>query len=258
MKTTDNTILVTGGGSGIGRGLAEAFHALGNRVIIGGRGQSRLDETTAVNPGMKSLTVDMADAGSIRTFAAQVTQDYPRLNVLINMAGVMKAEKLLDQKEPLADMEATVATNLLGPIRLTAALLPALLKQPRATVMNVTSGLAFVPLAMTPTYGATKAALHSYTESLRYQLQDTSVEVLELIPPYVRTGLMGERNANDPAAMPLADFIAESMSILTASPEATEICVERVKSHRFAEANGGYDDFFKTMNDAMSASRLGE
>ena len=258
MKTTDNTILITGGGSGIGRGLAEAFHALGNHVIVAGRSQSRLDETTVANPGMKSLTVDMGDAASIGEFAAQVTQDYPQLNVLINMAGIMKAEKLLDQKEPLADMEATVATNLFGPIRLTAALLPHLLKQPRATIMNVTSGLAFVPLAMTPTYGATKAAIHSYTQSLRYQLKDTSVEVLELIPPYVRTGLMGERNANDPAAMPLADYITESMSILTNSPEATEICVERVKSRRFAEANGGYDEFFKTMNDAMSASRLAE
>jgi len=258
MKTTGNTILITGGGSGIGRGLAEAFHALGNHVIIAGRGQSRLDETTDANPGMRSLTVDMADAASIGAFAAQVPQDYPQLNVLINMAGIMKNEKLLDQKEPLADMEATVATNLLGPIRLTAALLPALLRQPCATVMNVTSGLAFVPLAMTPTYGATKAAIHSYTQSLRYQLQDTMVQVLELVPPYVQTGLMGDRQANDPAAMPLADFIAETMSILTASPEATEICVERVKPLRFAEAGGGYDGFFKKFNDTMSAARAGE
>ena len=258
MKMTGNTILITGGGSGIGRGLAEAFHALGNQVVIAGRGEKRLDETTAANPGMKSLTVDMADAGSIRALAAKVVQDHPELNVLINMAGVMKNEKLLDQEKPLDAMEATVATNLLGPIRLTAALLPTLLKQPRATVMNVSSGLAFVPLAMTPTYCATKAAIHSYTQSLRYQLKDTAVEVLELIPPYVQTGLMGERQANDPMAMPLADYIAETMSILTTSPEATEICVERVKSRRFAEANGGYDAFFKTMNDAMSAARLGE
>lgn len=258
MKTTDNTILITGGGSGIGRGLAEAFHALGNQVVIAGRGQSRLDETTAANPGMKSLTVDMGDAAGIGEFAAQVTQNYPQLNVLINMAGIMKNENLRDQKEPLADMEAMVATNMLGPIRLTAALLPALLKQPRATVMNVTSGLAFVPLAMTPAYCATKAAIHSYTQSLRYQLQDTPVEVLELIPPYVQTGLMGERQANDPTAMPLADFITETMSILTASPEATEICVERVKPLRFAEASGGYENFLKKFNDAMSAARAGE
>ncbi len=258
MKTTDNTILITGGGSGIGRGLAEAFHALGNQVIIAGRGQKRLDETTAANPGMKALTADIADADSIRALAAQVTQGYPEFKVLINMAGVMKNEKLRDQAEALDDMEATVATNLLGPIRLTAALLPALLKQPRSTVINVSSGLAFVPLAMTPTYCATKAAIHSYTQSLRYQLRDTSVEVLELIPPYVQTGLMGDRQANDPRAMPLDEYLAEVMSILQAEPTPPEICVERVKPLRFAEANGGYEGFFKTFNDAMSAARAGE
>ena len=253
MKTTSNTILITGGGSGIGRGLAEAFHALGNRVIIAGRGQTRLQETTDANPGMTSLTVDMTDAGSIRALAAQVTQGYPALNVLINMAGIMKAENLRDQKEPLADAEATIATNLLGPIRLTAALLPALQKQPQATVMNVSSGLAFVPMALTPTYCATKAAIHSYTQSLRYQLKDTPVEVLELIPPYVQTGLMGERQANDLAAMPLGDYIAEVMSLLQAEPTPPEICVERVKPLRFAETNGGYDAFFQRFNDAVAA-----
>lgn len=257
MKTTNNTILITGGGSGIGRGLAEAFHALGNQVIIAGRGQERLDETTGANPGMKSLTADMADADSIRALAAQVTQNYPELNVLINMAGVMKNENLLDQKEPLDDAEATVATNLLGPIRLTAALLPTLLKQPHSTVMNVSSGLAFVPLAMTPTYCATKAAIHSYTQSLRYQFRDTPVEVLELVPPYVQTGLMGERQANDPMAMPLGEYLAEVMSILKTEPTPLEICVQRVHRQRFAEASGGYDTFFKTFNDAMTAARAG-
>lgn len=257
MKTTNNTILITGGGSGIGRGLAEAFHALGNQVLIAGRGQERLDETTGANPGMKSLTADMADADSIRALAAQVTQNYPELNVLINMAGVMKNENLLDQKEPLDDAEATVATNLLGPIRLTAALLPTLLKQPHSTVMNVSSGLAFVPLAMTPTYCATKAAIHSYTQSLRYQFRDTPVEVLELVPPYVQTGLMGERQANDPMAMPLGEYLAEVMSILKTEPTPLEICVQRVHRQRFAEASGGYDTFFKTFNDAMTAARAG-
>lgn len=256
MKTTNNTILITGGGSGIGRGLAEAFHALGNQVIIAGRGQKRLEETTAANPGMKALTVDMADAGSIHALAAQVTQDYSQLNVLINMAGVMRAENLLDQKEPLADAEATVATNLLGPIRLTAALLPALRKQPSSTVMNVSSGLAFVPLAMTPTYCATKAAIHSYTESLRYQLRDTPVEVLELIPPYVQTELLGAHQANDPNAMPLGEFIAEVMQILKAEPAPPEICVERVHPLRFAAASGQapYNAMFQGFNDTMTAA----
>lgn len=258
MNTTGNTILITGGGSGIGRGLAEAFHALGNQVVIAGRSQKTLDAATDANPGMKSLTLDIADAESIRTFAAQVTEAYPQLNVLVNMAGIMRNENLREQKELLADMEATVATNLLGPLRLTAALLPALEAQPHATVMNVTSGLAFVPLAMTPTYCATKAAIHSYTQSLRYQMKDTSVEVLELVPPYVQTGLMGERQANDPAAMPLGDYIAEVMDIITTQPPATEICVEGVKSRRFAERSGDYDTFFKNFNDAMAKARLGE
>lgn len=258
MNTTGNTILITGGGSGIGRGLAEAFHALGNQVVIAGRSQKTLDAATQANPGMKSMTLDIADAQSIRAFAAQATEAYPQLNVLVNMAGIMRSEKLREQKEPLVDMEETVATNLLGPLRLTAALLPALEKQPAATIMNVTSGLAFVPLAMTPTYCATKAAIHSYTQSLRYQLKDTSVEVLELVPPYVQTELMGECQANDPTAMPLSDYITEVMEIITTQPEATEICVEGVKSRRFAERSGDYDTFFQNFNDAMAKARQGE
>src|SRR6266478_2210843 len=207
MKTKDNTILITGGGSGIGHGLAEAFHRLGNQVIIAGRGQKSLDETTAANPGMKSLALNVSDPKSIQSFAAQVTKDYPPLNVLINNAGMMRPENLLEQPNDLSDAETTIATNLLGPIRLTAALLPLLQKQPRATIMNVSSGLAFVPLAMTPTYCTTKAAIHSYTQSLRYQLKATNIEVIELIPPYVATTLMGDQQANDPNAMPLDEFI---------------------------------------------------
>ncbi len=184
MNLTNNTILITGGGSGIGRGLAEAFHALGNQVVISGRTQKSLDEVTAANPGMKSLTLDVADAEAVKQFANRVIADFPKLNVLVNNAGIMRNENLLENSErQLADAEATVTTNLLGPIRLTAAVLPHLRKQAQAAVINVTSGLAYVPLAMTPTYSATKAAIHSYTESLRYQLKDTSIEVKELIPP---------------------------------------------------------------------------
>jgi uncharacterized oxidoreductase len=152
----------------------------------------------------------------------------------------------------VADAEAVITTNLLGPIRLTAALLPQLLSQPRATIMTVSSGLAFVPMTITPTYCATKAAIHSYSQALRYQLKGTSVRVLELIPPYVQTQLMGDRQANDPNAMSLDAFITETMSILQTSPDATEICVERVKPLRFAERNGGYDSFFARFNDAMA------
>src|SRR6202140_1927899 len=214
MKPTDNTILITGGGSGIGRGLAEAFHRLGNQVIIAGRGQKTLDETTGANPGMKSVTLDVSDPKSIQSFAAQVMKDFPSLNVLINMAGIMQPENLLEKPDDLSTAEKTITTNLLGPIRLTAALLPSLRKQPRATSIAFSSGLAFVPFAMTPIYCATKAAIHSYTQSLRYQLKATKVEVIELIPPYVQTTLMGDQQANDPNAIPLNEFIDEVMSIL--------------------------------------------
>jgi len=253
MKTTGNTILITGGGSGIGRGLAEAFHALGNRVIIAGRRKQALDETTAANPGMASLALDIEDPANIRSFAAQVAAKYPALNVLINNAGIMRPEKLQAQQDDLADAESTVATNLLGPIRLIAALLPVLRKQPQATIMNVSSGLAFVPMSPTPTYCATKAAIHSYTQSLRYQLQGSTIEVLELIPPYVATELMSGASS-DPRAMPLDKFVAEVMDILKTQPAAAEICVENVKPLRFAAESGHYDAVFQGLNEAMKSA----
>jgi len=252
MKITGNTVLITGGGSGIGRALAEAFHAKGNQVVIAGRRNNLLDETVAANPGMKAAILDIAKSETIRTFAEKLKKDFPTLNVVIHNAGIMKPESLYGAA--VADAEAMVTTNLLGPIRLNAALLPFLLKQPKPVIMTVSSGLAFVPLAMTPTYCATKAAIHSYTQSMRYQLKDTAAQVLELIPPYVQTELMGPRMASDPNAMPLKDFISETMSILENSPNTTEICVERVKPLRFAEAGGQYDAFFKNFNDGMAAA----
>ncbi len=250
MERSGNSILITGGGSGIGRGLAEALHKLGNQVVIAGRRQQALEETTAAHPEMKSLTLDIEDREAIGSFAARVAGEFPALSVLINNAGIMRAEKLLAQQADLADAEATVATNLLGPIRLTAALLPHLKKQPRATIMNVSSGLAFVPLALTPVYCATKAAMHSYTQSLRYQLRATKIEVLELIPPYVATHLMN--GTDDPRAMPLGQFITEVMEILKQQPTPPEICVENVKRLRFAAESGHYEAIFQGMNGAMA------
>lgn len=255
MQLNGTTILITGGNSGIGRGLASAFHALGNQVIITGRRQDTLDATVAAHPGMHGLLLDVADAADVRRGAAELIRDFPQLSAVIHNAGIMAEEDLKTGDVDVA--EAHIATNLLGPIRLNAALLPHLLTQPRAAVMTVTSGLAFVPLALNPTYSATKAAIHSYTQSLRYQLADSAVQVIELAPPYVRTALQGERQATDPNAMPLEDFIAEVMQILEDQPDVTEVLVQRVHAQRFAERGGGYDTFFTRMNDMLRAARHG-
>ena len=254
MKMNGNTILITGGGSGIGRGLAEAFHKLGNTVIIAGRRKDVLDRTTSANPGMSSLSLDIDDPAAILAFSKKVVVEYPALNVLINNSGIMRLEDLVNHPEDLSVPEATITTNLLGPIRLTSALLPHLTKQSQPVIINLTSGLAFAPLAFAPVYCATKAAIHSWTESIRYQLGRTGIQVIELPPPYVQTELTGPRQSSDPLAMPLHDFIAEAMQILQSQPDVTEVLVENVKPSRFAAQSGteGYNALVKEFNDAVA------
>ncbi len=201
MKTTGNTILITGGTSGIGLGLAERFHQGGNTVIVAGRRKDLLDQIAAGHDGIETLILDVTDPASIADAVDTVTAARPELNVLINNAGIMLPENLLDPASA-AVAEATVATNLLGPIRMTAVFLPFLAAKPDAAIMNVSSGLAFVPLPFTPTYNATKAAVHSFTESLRVQLAGTPVQVLELVPPAVRTTLMGQRAGDAAGELP--------------------------------------------------------
>ncbi len=252
MKISGNTILITGGASGIGLALAEEFKKLDNHVIVAGRSKDKLKKAETL--GFTTCSVDMTDHSSIRSMTKKLLQDFPSLNVVIHNAGVMKTENILAGDNSAAQDE-TIATNLLGPIRLTDALLPHLLKQESSTIMTVTSGLAFLPLALSPTYCATKAALHSYTESLRYQLKKTPVEVIELPPPYVQTTLGGEQQATDPHAMPLKEFISEVMDILSKKSTAAEVLVKRVEPLRFSAGGGQekYDAFFGQFNDAMSA-----
>ena len=247
MDITGNTILITGGGTGIGRGLAEAFHARGNRVIIAGRRAGPLEEVARANQGMATVTADMADPDSIAALAAEVAADHPALNVVIHNAGVMLAEDMAAEGYATDDAEAMIATNLLGPIRLTAALLPHLKSQARASVVTVTSGLAFVPLVATPTYNATKAAIHSWSQSLRAQLAGTAIDVVEIVPPAVATDLM-PGHAQNPNSMPLQAYIDEVMALLEANPHAHEICVERVGFLREAERSGKYDQVFAMLN----------
>ena len=254
MQMTDNTILVTGGGTGIGRGLAESLHQLGNQVIIAGRRLEPLLAVAEASPGIQYLSLDQGDAADIRRFAIELSDNYPELNVIVNNAGIQRVEDLTSASRGAA--EQTIAINLLGPIRLTAALLQLLLGKPHAAILNVTSGLAFMPSALTPTYCASKAALHSYTQSLRYQLRETPVQVIEIIPPQVQTALQGDRGF-DPRGMPLDEYISETMALLQTQPEAEEIIVDRVKGFRFAERDGRFDDVYPAFNQNMTAP-LGE
>jgi uncharacterized oxidoreductase len=229
MQMTGNTILITGGTSGIGRALAEQFHRRGNQVIIAGRRQRLLDEVATANPGIRGVRVDLEDEAGVEAFAAEVVGEFPGLNVLVNNAGISRTEDLAGGGD-FATSRDMVRTNILGTLHLTAALLPFLQAQPGATIMTTSSGLAFVPRHNFPTYCATKAFLHSWVQSLRFQLRESRIEVLELVPPYVQTELAGADQASDPDAMPLADYIAEVMECLeTGDPPGGEILVERVK-----------------------------
>lgn len=248
MNLTGNTIFITGGTSGIGRAYAEAFHNLGNQVIVSGRRKGHLAEVTKANPGMQAVEFDVANQASVEAVCKKLIADHPKLNAVINNAGVMYLDDTSAEMDD-AQMQSIVATNLLGPIRVTSALIEHLKKQPAAYVMNVSSGLAFTPMSFTSVYCATKAAIHSYSLTTRYKLKDTNVKVVEIVPPWVQTDLLNSKD--NPNAMPLADFIAESMKLL--GTDADEILVERVKVLR---NNAGPNEaaFFNKFQDMIAQS----
>jgi uncharacterized oxidoreductase len=245
MKLTGNTVFITGGGSGIGRALAQAFHQRGNKVIISGRRKTNLAATIEANPGMDSIELDIADPASIRRVSAELISKYPNLNVLINNAGIMQIDDVAgDVNDEL--IASTIATNLLGPIRLTGALVEHLKKQESAAVLNVSSVLGFVPMAMAAAYSSTKAALHSYSQSLRFKLRNTKVRVLEIIPPWVRTELLN--SSEESRAMPLDEFLQETMEAL--GTDADEIMVARARFLR-DQAGPNESAFVNTFNEQL-------
>ena len=254
MTPQGNTILITGGGSGIGEALAHRLHDAGNTVIVAGRRRDALDRATAGRDHMHAIELDVESADGIADFARRLLAAHPGLNVLINNAGIMRFEAL-DRSRDLADAEATITTNLLGPIRLTNALIDHLVQQRDAVIVNVTSGLAFVPLIVTPTYNATKAAIHSYTVTLREALKG-KVEVIELAPPGVQTALTPGQESR-PGYQPLESFADEVMALLSQQPTPPEILVERVGFLRRAEAEGRFDETLQQLN-AFAARERGE
>ncbi len=249
MKISGNTIFIPGATSGIGLALAIALRDKGNKVIVGGRREQLLRQITAEHPGIDAVRIDTSDADSIQAVAAQVLAEHPDLNVVITMAGVMKIEDWHAPQSSLAAAESTITTNVLGTIRLIAAFIEHLQTRPAATIITVSSGLGFTPLKVTPSYNASKAAIHLLTETLRLQFAGSTVEFKELQPPAVRTDLVpGQRDSQ--WAMPLEQFVSEVVDILENQPDADEIQVENVKFLRYAEVRGEYDHAVAVLNSA--------
>jgi uncharacterized oxidoreductase len=248
MKQAGNTIFITGGASGIGLGLAEAFHKQGNRVILGGRRQEALDRATDANPGMEGVVMDTANLVSIRAGAAAVTKRYPDLNVVVNNAGV---QRVFDFAAAIPDdtaMTEEIETNINGVVRVTAAFLDHLKAKSSATLINISSGLAFVPLARYPIYCATKAFVHSFSLSLREQLKSTGVRVVELAPPWVNTNLDARHRIAHAGMnpMPLFDFIAAAMDEIASGKD--ELNVAGAKFLYGAGVSDQFASMFHQMN----------
>jgi uncharacterized oxidoreductase len=235
MQLSGNTIFITGATSGIGRGLAEAFHRLGNQVIISGRRKALLEEVTAANPGMQGIELDITSIESIKAVSAWLKSAHPKLNVLINNAGLMPFDNPGGAMDDAVTLNI-LATNLLGPIRMTAELIEHLKAQPSSTIIHNTSVVAFMPLAGNAVYSAGKAALHSYTQSQRFALRDTNVKVIEIAPPWVNTDLIYK--SGDPRAMPLDDYIEDTMRQL--GTDEQEIIVDGIRALRDNPGTGEY------------------
>ncbi|WP_433135528.1 SDR family oxidoreductase [Actinomadura nitritigenes] len=246
MDISNRTVLIVGGTSGIGRELARRFAAAGSTVAVGGRSAEALSELA--EEGFGTFAVDVTDGTSVASARDAVLARYPDLDTVVTMSGVMLLEDLRDPAHFQA-AETTIDTNLVGTIRVIDAFTPHLVGRSAGTFVTVTSGIAFLPFPPMPTYAASKAAVHAYSEALRAQLDGTGVDVVELVPPAVATA--GQETVN-PHALPLDDFATEVMDLLSADPTPDEILVKGVLMHRWAERDGTYADLVAQRSQALS------
>lgn len=246
MELSGHTVLVTGGASGIGLAIARRFHAAGSRVIVCGRRESALREAAAAHPGLVTRVADVASEEERVRLAEWATREYPELDVLVNNAGVQRRVRLAEP-EAWAETRAELAINLDAPLHLTLLLLPHLMGRPSAAVVNVTSGLAIVPMPIAPIYCATKAALRSFTLGLRQQLAGTGVKVVEILPPAVNTDLGGKGLHTFGA--PLEEFADDIMSQLAAGREEIS---HGTSTHRVNAWNSTFGEYLAQMNRMMA------
>ncbi|MFE9558889.1 SDR family oxidoreductase [Streptomyces sp. NPDC006692] len=246
MDLSNRTVLIVGGTSGIGRELARRFAAAGSTVAVGGRSAEALAELST--EGIGTFSIDVTDGASVARARDAVLVRYPELDTVVTMPGVMLLEDLRDPAHFEA-AQTTIDTNLVGTIRVIDAFTPHLVHRGAGTFITVTSGIAFLPFPPMPTYAASKAAVHAYSEALRAQLDGTGVGVVELVPPAVATA--GQEKVN-PQALPLDDFATEVMRLLSQNPTPDEILVERVHTHRWAERDGTYDDLVAQRSRALA------
>lgn len=242
MKLTNRTVLIVGGTSGIGLELAHRFAKDGNTVVVGGRKPEPQD-------GLQSVQIDVTDPTSVLRARDEVLAEHPDLDVVVTMSGVLLTEDLRDPAH-ITDAENMVATNLLGTIRMIDAFTPHLIGRGAGTIITVSSGIAFLPFPLMATYGATKAAVHSYTESLRAHLAGTGVEVAELVPPAVATPAMAKLN---PAAVPVDDYLDEVMELLAVEPTTREIIAEAAQPLRWAERDGTYAELLERRSAPLNS-----
>jgi short-subunit dehydrogenase involved in D-alanine esterification of teichoic acids len=242
MNLTGHTIFIAGGTSGIGRGLARRFADAGNTVIVGGRSSTPGDD-------FESVVLDVTDPASVTSARDTVLAKHPDLDLVVTMSGVMLVEDLRNP-DHIGAAEETIATNVLGTIRVIDAFTPHLIARGEGRFITVTSGIAFLPFPLMATYAASKAAIHAYSEALRAQLDGTGVGVSELVPPSVAT--VPEAKAMNPNALDLDDFLDEVLGILGQDPTPDEIVVKVAQQHRWAERNGTYAALVQQRSGALA------